>query len=135
MNSGRRGSSGKLPEDRLRVGIATSGRFHLLDLARELDALGVRVRFYSYVSRKRELHGYAIADRIAVPSAHVVESFTRWPEHARKLCTIPYGVDLAQFPLIDRELRHQPTVLFVGNWSYQKGADVLTRAIEQMSGV
>src|SRR5262249_37559865 len=26
--------------------------FHLLDLARELDALGVDVRFYSYVSRK-----------------------------------------------------------------------------------
>ncbi len=38
---------------RLRVGIATSGRFHLLDLARELQALGVDVRFYSYVSRKR----------------------------------------------------------------------------------
>src|SRR4051794_11621955 len=37
----------------LRVGIATSGRFHVLDLARELDALGVEVRFYSYVPRKR----------------------------------------------------------------------------------
>ena len=37
----------------LRVGIATSGRFHLLDLARELDALGIDVRFYSYVSRGR----------------------------------------------------------------------------------
>ena len=38
---------------KLRIGIATSGRFHLLDLARELDALGVDVRFYSYVPRKR----------------------------------------------------------------------------------
>ncbi len=37
----------------LRVGIAASGRFHLLDLARELDKLGVDVRFYSYVSRRR----------------------------------------------------------------------------------
>src|SRR5262245_44323934 len=37
----------------LRVGIASSGRFHLLDLARELNALGVNVRFYSYVPRKR----------------------------------------------------------------------------------
>jgi glycosyltransferase involved in cell wall biosynthesis len=37
----------------LRVGIATSGRFHLLDLARELDALGADVRFYSYVPRRR----------------------------------------------------------------------------------
>src|ERR1700730_4293441 len=37
----------------LSVGIATSGRFHLLDLARELDSLGVNVRFYSYVSKRR----------------------------------------------------------------------------------
>src|SRR5579863_6657623 len=46
---------------RLRVGIATSGRFHLLDLARELDALGVDVCFYSYVPRKR-------AARFGLPS-------------------------------------------------------------------
>src|SRR5947209_8302356 len=49
------------PEGRLRVGIASSGRFHLLDLARELDALGVDVRFYSYVPRKR-------AEKFGLPS-------------------------------------------------------------------
>src|SRR5262249_48838422 len=38
---------------KLRVGIASSGRFHLLDLARELDALGVEVCFYSYLPRTR----------------------------------------------------------------------------------
>lgn len=38
---------------RLRVGIAASGRYHVLDLARELDALGFDVSFYSYVPRKR----------------------------------------------------------------------------------
>lgn len=37
----------------LRIGIATSGRFHVLDLARELDALGYHVRFYSYVPKRR----------------------------------------------------------------------------------
>ena len=31
----------------LRIAIATGGRFHVLDLARELDALGHEVRFYS----------------------------------------------------------------------------------------
>ena len=49
--------AGSVPGDptvaKLRVGIATSGRFHLLDLARELDAIGVDVSFYSYVPRKR----------------------------------------------------------------------------------
>jgi starch synthase len=231
----------------LRVGIAASGRFHLLDLARELDALGVDVRFYSYVPRKRaetfglpgnchvallpflfplvalerlfpwlfprtierlmcwsldmltifrmrrcdvfvcmsgmyvlaprfaqrrygarvilhrgsrhilsqseilaalpraqqvtpfairrELEGYEIADRISVPSSHVVESFALQPECVRKLCVSPYGVDLEQFPLCVRTLPQQPTVLFVGNWSYRKGVDVLTDALDKLEGV
>jgi starch synthase len=38
---------------RFNIAIATAGRFHLLDLARELHALGHHVRFYSYVPRAR----------------------------------------------------------------------------------
>jgi starch synthase len=37
----------------LRINIVTSGRFHVLDLARELAALGHDIRFYSYLSRRR----------------------------------------------------------------------------------
>jgi glycosyltransferase involved in cell wall biosynthesis len=37
----------------MRIAIVTTGRFHVLDLARELAALGHKVRFYSYVPRKR----------------------------------------------------------------------------------
>jgi glycosyltransferase involved in cell wall biosynthesis len=230
---------------KLRIGIASSGRFHVLDLARELDAMGVDVRFYSYVPRKRaekfglprrchvallpfvfplvamqrllprsfrgamerlmcwaldattilrlrrcdvficmsgiylqaarfakwrygakiflergsrhivsqrtilaetpqaeqvtsftvrrELLGYTIADRIAVPSSHVLDSFAPWPETARKLFLNPYGVDLSQFPLRRLDSIAEPTVLFVGHWSYQKGADVLIKAMEMTS--
>lgn len=38
---------------RLRIALATAGRFHVLDLARELDALGHAVRFHSHVPRGR----------------------------------------------------------------------------------
>lgn len=38
---------------RLKIAIATTGRFHVLDLARELHALGHDVKFYSYVPRRR----------------------------------------------------------------------------------
>lgn len=38
---------------RLDIAIATAGRFHVLDLARELHELGHRVKFYSYVPRAR----------------------------------------------------------------------------------
>ena len=40
-----------------------------------------------------------IADQIVVPSTHVVDSFAPWPDQARKLLLIPYGVALDQFPL------------------------------------
>jgi starch synthase len=247
MTEREKGFKGRGCGTKLRVGIATSGRFHVLDLARELCALGVDVRFYSFVPRRRaktfglpdrchvallpflfplvawewlfprlfpraleclmcwaldmlticrmrpcdvficmsgmylqaprfarwrygariilhrgsrhilsqreilarfphaqqvtpfitrrELEGYAIADRIAVPSSQVVKSFAPWPEYACKLSLIPYGVDLDQFPLRSGNLPSEPTVLFVGNWSYQKGADVLTQAIAEMDGV
>lgn len=39
-----------------RVAIVTTGRFHVLDLARELHALGYEVAFYSYVPRRRAAH-------------------------------------------------------------------------------
>lgn len=39
----------------MKINIAASHRFHLLDLARELESLGHEVRFYSYVPTKRAL--------------------------------------------------------------------------------
>ena len=39
--------------NKIKVNIAASHRFHLLDLARELDKQGFDVRFYSYVPTKR----------------------------------------------------------------------------------
>jgi glycosyltransferase involved in cell wall biosynthesis len=47
---------------RFRIAIATAGRFHVLDLARELNALGYAVDFYSYVPKSR-------AVRFGLPSA------------------------------------------------------------------
>lgn len=40
---------------KLRIAIAASGRFHVLDLARELNALGHEVKFYSYVPKRRAM--------------------------------------------------------------------------------
>jgi alpha-maltose-1-phosphate synthase len=235
------------PNRRLKVGVATSGRFHLLDLARELDRLGVEVSFYSYVPKKRaasfglrghchvallpllfpivaverllpellpgfierlmcwsvdlattlrmrkcdvfvcmsgifvlapiyakwryralihlhrssqhilsqkmilanlpgakkitrfmqrrELRGYTLADRIIVPSIHVMESFRPWPEDAKKVFLNPLGVDIEEFPLRERVPSAVRTVLFVGQWSYRKGVDVLVKAIGLMDMV
>ena len=37
----------------MKIAIASMGRFHVLDLTHELDALGEDVRFYSYVPQRR----------------------------------------------------------------------------------
>ncbi len=232
---------------RLRIAIATSGRFHLLDLARELDDLGHAVRFYSYVplaravrfglprychvgylpfvapllawtkfaygaacdlrtkvchaafnqaviarlhpcdvfigmsgtfveaplyarqrygakiimergshhilsqreilaavpgatvptdyAVERELKSYQLADVISVPSLQVAESFERDSAAAAKVLINPYGVDLKQFPQITRSISTRKTVLFVGNWTYQKGVDVLSSAVKEIEEV
>jgi alpha-maltose-1-phosphate synthase len=44
---------GTVDPSKLRVAIATAGRFHVFDLARELQALGQDVTLYSYVPRQR----------------------------------------------------------------------------------
>ena len=48
---------------------------------------------------RRELAGYALADRVVIPSYHVGESFRRDESAYTKLFYNPYGVDLAMFPL------------------------------------
>ena len=233
---------------RIRVAIATAGRFHVLDLARELNALGYAVDFYSYVPKSRavrfglpsvchrsltlfavpalamerfapavpqsvrewslykslnlavmtrlrpcdlfigmsgiyleaarfakrrfgaavwlerasrhilsqdeiladipgatrptslaidrELAGYALADRIVIPSAHVKESFRRDPTAYAKLFMNPYGVDLEMFPTTNRQHSHKEfTLLFVGSWTLRKGCDLLMSAIAHTPGV
>ena len=44
-----------MTDHKLRVAIATSGRFHVLDLARELHQLGHQVRFYSGLPTSRAM--------------------------------------------------------------------------------
>lgn len=234
---------------RLKIAIATTGRFHVLDLARELHALGHHVKLYSYVPRararrfalpdechvsllpfvlpaaawerllprfmprtqefvlcallnravmlrlrpcdvficmsgyyleaarfakrrygaaiwlergshhihsqdeimaaipgaqrpsplaiRRELAGYALADRIVIPSQHVEESFRRDESAFAKLFYNPYGVDLAMFPYRpEHTIDGRPfSLLSVGTWSLQKGCDLLVEAVRKNPGV
>ncbi len=239
------------PDRKLRIAIGTLGRFHVLDLARELAALGHEVKFYSYVPRRRaerfglparchvsllvllwplvvlsrllqgqfnrgwleplmhraanwavrlrlqpcdvfigmsgiyleaalaakrrygarivlergsmhidaqkailddiqriepkanivatlsvlrEREGYLIADAIVVPSLHAEKSFIERGFSIDRVFRIPYGVDLEMFApdtVIARDLN---MVIFVGQWSYQKGVDILVAAINALPG-
>src|SRR5262249_45679078 len=84
----------------------------------------------------RELAGYALADRIVIPSSHVEESFRCHSAANIKLFKNPLGVDLAMFPITQRRKPdNELSLLFVGTWSLQKGCDLLMSAIARTPGV
>lgn len=112
------------------------GSRHILSQRDILKELGV-ARGPSNFIVDRELAGYELADRIVVPSSHVVESFRECgPKHLSKLFVNPYGVELAHFPPRAKPRADvPPTVLFVGGWSRRKGVDVLVDAVRTLDGV
>jgi alpha-maltose-1-phosphate synthase len=107
---------------------------HILSQDEILAAIPGAVR-PSSLAIDRELAGYALSDRIVIPSLHVEESFRRDPAAHAKLFRNPYGVDLAMFPSVARRNSDDDlSLLFVGTWSLRKGCDLLKSAIEQGSG-
>ena len=107
------------------------GSRHIVSQARILEQTGGQTP--SRVAIERELASYKLADKIAVASGQVVDSFLEEdPSLAPKLFKNPYGVDLEQFPQRKAIPSGPPTVLFVGGWTYRKGADVLSAALEQL---
>jgi glycosyltransferase involved in cell wall biosynthesis len=84
---------------------------------------------------RKELAGYALADRIVVPSYHAAESFLPDGSTHAKLFYNPYGVDLAMFPLRQEQApTGLVTLLFVGTWCLRKGCDLLAAAVSQVIG-
>ena len=116
--------------------IIERGSQHIIAQRRILAQLGV-TRLPGDFTVRRELRGYQLADRIAVPSAPVVESFlSEAPQLEPKLMVNPYGVDLTCFPhRTGARPSGSPSVLFVGGWSLRKGADLLIKAIRALPGV
>lgn len=113
------------------------GSRHILSQQAILDELrrrGMAAETVPAYSVERELAGYALADRIVIPSRHVEESFLEQGIPRETLFRNPYGVDLAMFEPTPVP-SGPPTVLFVGTWSYQKGSDLLEQAWRELPGV
>ena len=112
------------------------GSQHIIAQSRILERLGAARRPTEFIV-ERECAGYELADRIAVPSSPVVNSFLAEAPHLqKKLFLNPYGVDLDLFPQrAGPRPDGPPRVLFVGSWSLRKGVDVLVPAIRSLPGV
>ncbi|NEU10256.1 glycosyltransferase family 4 protein [Flavihumibacter sp. R14] len=88
----------------------------------EIPGLKQQLKYF----KERTLDGYNLADYIAIPSAHVRQSFIDRGFSENKLVVNPYGVDLEMFSPTSLKKDDCFDVIMVGGWSYVKGCDLLT---------
>lgn len=103
------------------------GSKHIDEQQRILSTLKYAHLNHEYFN-KRSRKVYSLVDYIAIASQHVKRSFELHNYPAKKLFVNPYGVDLSMFkPLPEIEKKYD--IIMVGNWSYQKGCDLISEAI------
>ena len=96
----------------LKIAIATNQRFHVLDLARELHALGHHVKFYSYVPRPRARR-FGLPDECHVPLLPLVLPVVAWQRLMPRL--MPQTRERVLFAMLNRAviLRLYPCDIFI----------------------
>jgi len=107
------------------------GSRHILSQKAILEEIGV-VSGVSADDVARELADYAVADRVVVPSKHVIESFIEAGFKESKLFRNPYGTDLSMFPFRHTTPAGSATLLMAGTWNRRKGCDILLKAWEAL---
>lgn len=80
---------------------------------------------------ERELASYEEADHIMTLSQHSADSFVERGFDPSRIHVNPLGVDLRQFTQTDAPPSSTPRLIYVGNWSVQKGVDLLTWAMSE----
>ncbi len=73
------------------------------------------------------------ADHVTATGLRLANATLRYMPRAKPVTVVPYGVDLARFPLRDAAARLVPVVGTVARLSREKGLDVLVRATAQIS--
>jgi glycosyltransferase involved in cell wall biosynthesis len=84
---------------------------------------------------ERELHEYALADYVSVPSQFAVQSFLDQGFPRNKLLHIPYGVDTERFRPLSEDSPRDFRVLTVGNLGVEKGTGYLLDSLELLRGL
>lgn len=113
--------------------IVERGSKHILEQKRILESIrsleGTNPVPDAHVTR--EVESYELADYISIPSLHAKESFLDHHFSEKKLFVNSYGVNLKMFAH-SNAIQKKYDVIYVGNWSYQKGCDILTEAVLEL---
>ena len=107
------------------------GTSHVLYFIERLEGNPFKKSTISEKNIQRDLAGYEHADYISIPSNYVAESFVRHGIPQKKLFVNAYGVDLSDFKPTKLDTKSHFDIIFVGQWSYRKGADLMTELCEK----
>lgn len=117
--------------------VIESGSMHILVqekiLKDEYEKWGVRFPPIVTQNKEKMLEEYALADRICVPSSHVVKSFLDQGFEEKKIIKVHYGIDVCKFGTLKHVQPKKFTLLFVGQISLQKGIGYLLKAWKQLN--
>lgn len=111
------------------------GSAHIIEQKRILDSLRSKNEESSISDWiiEREIKGYEIADKIAIPSRHVESSFIAHGIPQSKLFWNPYGVDIEGFTPIPC-IKKRFDVITTGLWCKRKGSDLLASTVLEHLG-
>lgn len=109
------------------------GISHILNRANAAQDYGSEPVDPRYV--ERELASHAVADRIVVPSQFARASFIAHGTRPERLEVMPLGVDLGRFVRAERVPPLPVRALVAGNWSLQKGCDMIAPLLERIPGL
>ena len=102
------------------------GSKHVDEQQRILKSIGAPTNVEYFNKRSRD--AYEVVDYISIATQHVLNSFLKYGFNRDKFIVNPYGVDLSMFSYIPRKKIYD--VIMVGNWSMQKGCDLIVEAIK-----
>lgn len=107
--------------------IIERGSSHVLEQAR----LASKEKPLSDLYIQRELASYDQADYVVVPSRFAEKTFLAEGINKNRIQVINLGVDTKNFSMSQQPPAMPVKALFVGQWSYRKGADLMSAAIER----
>ena len=114
------------------ITILERGISHVLHQQKVMLSIKATSKNMGSLHIKRDLKGYLYPDYISVGSEHVKRTFLQYGYPEAKIFVNNYGANFSFFHPTKLLLEEAYDVLFVGQWSYRKGCDLIIEAVRKL---
>ena len=115
------------------ITILERGISHVLFQQKVLESIESSKNNMSGLHIKRDLKGYDYPDYISVGSDHVRQTFLTYGYPDEKIFVNNYGANLMFFHPTALIVDEPYDVLFIGQWCYRKGCDLIIDAVKRLN--